>query len=128
MIEASRLRTGTRVTRVDPAVWRRLGKDYGEELHMNRVSTTAVRVVALLGLVTRIATAQSLVVDVRIDGATHELTRLIGARNGPGGTIIVPQPADSRFIVFSNTGTKLWVIGRKGAGPGEFQSLSNVGV
>lgn len=47
---------------------------------------------------------------------------------GPAGEIFIGQPQDGRILVFSPGGERLREIGRRGAGPGEFQRIVGMGL
>lgn len=71
--------------------------------------------------------AWRLVPDLRIDGGDADLTRVSTIAPSPSGGVYIAQPQDNAVKVFSAQGTLERTIGRKGAGPGEFNGLSSIG-
>ncbi|MDX2261748.1 MAG: hypothetical protein SFU84_08625 [Gemmatimonadales bacterium] len=61
--------------------------------------------------------------DLRIDGAAADLSRTVHLAVGRDGTIIVAQPDDHHLRFYSPTGKEIGRFGRRGEGPGEFQSM-----
>lgn len=67
--------------------------------------------------------------DLRIgslDDAEQSLTTIAGVSIGPDGLIFIAQPRDWNVRVHDAAGRFVRVIGRKGGGPGEFESISAV--
>ncbi|MDZ4257183.1 MAG: hypothetical protein U0974_03105 [Gemmatimonadales bacterium] len=63
---------------------------------------------------------------LRIDGEDHQFSAINGVLVAPSGRIAVLQPQDHQVRFFSGEGRSLGSFGRRGAGPGEFQSLLSV--
>lgn len=61
--------------------------------------------------------------DLRIDGDVADLSRIVHLAVAHDGTIIVAQPDDHHLRFFSPTGKEVGRFGRRGEGPGEFQSM-----
>jgi hypothetical protein len=64
--------------------------------------------------------------DLRIDAAEHDLTLMFppgGIAVSPNGTIVVTQHQDGVLRFFDAQGRPVGSFGRKGQGPGEFQSI-----
>jgi hypothetical protein len=71
-----------------------------------------------------------LVPELRIGSAHDErsaLTSVTAILEAPDGSIFVAQPNDQRILHFGAGGELLRSIGRKGAGPGEFEALVRIG-
>lgn len=65
--------------------------------------------------------------ELRIDGAESDLTIVSTIAPSPSGGVYVAQPQDNSIKVFSAKGVLERTIGRKGAGPGEFNGLASIG-
>jgi hypothetical protein len=65
--------------------------------------------------------------DLRIDATAENLSSINWIGVAPNGTIAVLQPEDLDVLFFSPTGKRLGTYGRKGAGPGEFRNMANIG-
>lgn len=63
--------------------------------------------------------------EFRLSAEEHNLSRIGGVVSGPNGLLVVGQPQDRQLRLFSATGAPLATVGRKGGGPGEFQSAGN---
>lgn len=61
--------------------------------------------------------------ELRLSAEEHNLSRIGGVVIGPNGLVVVNQFQDHQFRLFSATGAPLATVGRKGGGPGEFQSV-----
>jgi hypothetical protein len=95
----------------------------------------AFRVFAVVSLTYRTAAAQSprefrLTRELRIDAAQHDLTVVYppggvpgGLAVAPNGTMAVRQNQDGLIRFFDAQGNALGAFGRKGQGPGEFQTI-----
>ena len=69
--------------------------------------------------------------DLRIDAAANDLTLIIpsgGITVSSQGTIAVTQNQDGAIRFFDAQGKSLATFGRKGQGPGEFQTFGPVGL
>ncbi|HRP07247.1 MAG TPA: hypothetical protein PLL69_02050 [Gemmatimonadales bacterium] len=62
--------------------------------------------------------------DLRIDGTGQGLSRIIAVAVAPDGRVIVGQPDDQRFLVYSEQGMLTGSFGRSGEGPGEFRTIT----
>ncbi len=60
----------------------------------------------------------------RISADQESLSRLGGVGMGPRGSLLIGQPQDHSVIVVDSLGRRTFAFGRKGGGPGEFQSLT----
>lgn len=60
-------------------------------------------------------------------GPEYEFTTIRSLTMGPGGAVYVRQGNDQEIRVFDALGRYTRTIGRKGAGPGEFSGLANLG-
>jgi hypothetical protein len=65
--------------------------------------------------------------DLRIDAAEHDLTPITWLAVSAAGGIVINQPQDGPIRFFDAAGKALGAFGRKGQGPGEFQSSSRAG-
>src|SRR3990172_8419254 len=65
--------------------------------------------------------------DLRIDAAEHDLSPITWLTVSPTGNIAVSQPQDGLIRFFDARGSSLGSFGRKGRGPGEFDTPSRVG-
>lgn len=64
-----------------------------------------------------------------LDGPGLELVSMFsGVAVDQRGRILVWQAAEAEIAVFDSTGTYLQTIGGRGEGPGEYQSISFIGV
>jgi len=88
------------------------------------VMTALVGVATLTGAADAQEPIAPLAYDLRIDGTTHNLTRIVGLEVDTEGRILVAQPEDHRYVVFDRRGERLGALGRSGEGPGEFRALT----
>jgi hypothetical protein len=58
--------------------------------------------------------------DLRIDGNAENLSPIGRIAVSATGSILVPQVADYRLVVFDSTGKRTAAMGRRGDGPGDF--------
>jgi hypothetical protein len=67
--------------------------------------------------------------DVRIDGYAANLVPFMpsGVAVTPAGSVFVAQPQDRAVRVFDQNGGDVATLGRSGAGPAEFRSVSRLG-
>jgi hypothetical protein len=63
----------------------------------------------------------------RVSAEDENLSRLGGAALGPRGILAIGQPQDRSVILFDSLGRRIVAFGRKGGGPGEFESISRLG-
>jgi hypothetical protein len=68
-----------------------------------------------------------IVEDLRLDATAEDFPSVGGIHVGPRGQIVVPLAADMQVRLYDSSGKKLGVVGRRGAGPGEFASFGLVG-
>lgn len=68
----------------------------------------------------------ALVEDLRLDANAEDFSAIGWVYVGPEGQIVVQEPQDHRVRIYDSTGTLVTIIGRKGEGPGEFQSVGPV--
>jgi hypothetical protein len=73
------------------------------------------------------ATTLPVTQTLRIDGARNDLVPIEWLAVGPTGTIAISQLDDKAVRLFSANGASIAKIGRAGAGPGEFRTISRVG-
>lgn len=66
--------------------------------------------------------------DLRIDAIEHDLSPISGIVVSPNGTIALAQPQDGVIRFFDRNGKPIGRFGRKGFGPGEFGSLTRMGL
>lgn len=93
-----------------------------------RPGITCAFLVLLAGPVSHDALAQAmpalrLTEELRIDAAASDLAPITWIAVSPNGTIAVNQQQDGVVRFFDARGASLGTFGRKGQGPGEFQSL-----
>ncbi|HUF50168.1 MAG TPA: hypothetical protein VMN60_05010 [Longimicrobiales bacterium] len=69
----------------------------------------------------------SLARELFIDGTAHDLVPIRWVTVAPNGTIAVAQEHDFAVRFFGANGQNLGSVGRRGSGPGEFQSLLGAG-
>jgi len=62
-----------------------------------------------------------------VDAPDQALTWVSQVLIGPDGSLYVAQPQDRRIRVYDSAGKLQRTIGRRGRGPGEFESLSAIG-
>lgn len=60
--------------------------------------------------------------EFRLSAEKHNLSTIGGVAEGPGGILAINQWQDRSILLFSPSGVPLATIGRRGGGPGEFQS------
>jgi hypothetical protein len=65
--------------------------------------------------------------ELRLDATIEDFPRVGRVYVGPRGQIVVPIAQDNNLRIYDSTGRRTAVFGRKGAGPGEFQSITAVG-
>lgn len=63
----------------------------------------------------------------RIESSREDLSAINLLAIGRDGSVVVGQPQDKRVVFFSANGKRLGAVGRRGAGPGEFQQLLRLG-
>lgn len=63
----------------------------------------------------------------RVNGRDAELGTIGWMTAHPSGAIVVSDPRERRVMIFNREGERVASVGRRGAGPGEFQTLSGVG-
>lgn len=68
-----------------------------------------------------------IVEDLRLDATAEDFPTVGAIYVGPRGEIVVPIRLDQQLRIYSPSGKRLAVVGRKGAGPGEFTAIMNVG-
>ena len=68
-----------------------------------------------------------LVEELRLDATAEDFPAVSRVFVGPDGRIVVPINADMQLRVYDSSGRKMGVLGRRGSGPGEFNSLSLLG-
>ncbi len=71
-------------------------------------------------------TRVQLVEELRLDAATEDFSVIRRLAVSARGTIAVPLVQDLQIRLYDAQGKKVGTIGRKGAGPGEFQHISAV--
>ncbi len=64
--------------------------------------------------------------DLRLDAEVEDFSALSRFQVGPRGEIIVLLPQDMQIRLYDSTGARIASVGRRGSGPGEFQSLTPV--
>jgi hypothetical protein len=69
----------------------------------------------------------TLVRDLRLDATNEDFPTVSRVFVGPRGQIVVPLPQDMQVRVYDSTGKSHAKVGRRGAGPGEFQHLGAMG-
>lgn len=72
------------------------------------------------------ASAQ-LVEELRLDANAEDFSAIGRIHVGPHREIVVPLWQDMQVRVYDSTGRRIGALGRRGAGPGEFQSLTAMG-
>jgi hypothetical protein len=115
---------------------------YGD-VEMNRsdaqreaVTPRSILVFCVVGMIVSTAAAQTtatwtlreLAVIGSINDAANALSRIGTVVIGPPDHIFVSQPQESFVRVFDSRGRLLRIIGRPGEGPGEFRSISSIGL
>jgi hypothetical protein len=100
---------------------------------VRKIDRFASAVVALLFMAVARAPAQqapprALVEDFRIDGGENEFTWISAIVPLRNGNVLVAHRGDFAATIFSPAGAVVKKVARKGAGPGEVQELSVVGV
>lgn len=70
--------------------------------------------------------AARVVEELRIDGGARDFSIITNLFVAPNGTIVVNESPDRRFRFFDASGRQVATAGRRGQGPGEFESLSIV--
>src|SRR4051812_23484669 len=60
----------------------------------------------------------------KIDFTTYVLSKIGTVLLDSSGTIAVGQPQDNNIVLFSGSGKKVAVVGKKGEGPGELKALT----
>jgi hypothetical protein len=68
-----------------------------------------------------------IVEELRLDANVEDFPSVGRIHVGPSGQIVVPIQADAQLRIYDASGGKLAVVGRRGAGPGEFTSFGLVG-
>lgn len=62
-----------------------------------------------------------------MDAEKEDFPRIGRIQVGPRGIIAVPVYPEVTLKLFDSTGKRVGTVGRKGAGPGEFATISNIG-
>lgn len=65
--------------------------------------------------------------ELRLDAASEDFPTVSRIFVGPRGQIVVPITQDMQLRIYDATGKRVAAVGRRGAGPGEFQSMSIAG-
>jgi hypothetical protein len=68
-----------------------------------------------------------LVEDLRLDANLEDFSSVSRVYVGPHDEILVPLPQDQQLRIYDKNGTRIASVGRRGSGPGEFQSVGIVG-
>jgi hypothetical protein len=68
-----------------------------------------------------------LVEELRLDATAEDFPTVSRVYVGPMGQIVVPIVQDMQLRIYDSTGKRVAAVGRRGAGPGEFQAISGVG-
>lgn len=89
------------------------------------VSIVVLSLAALLGSHPVLAAQAhvSMVQEMTISGAVHNLSAIEAITVSSRGTIAIAQPQDYRFAFFDAAGNPLGTFGRSGEGPGDFRSM-----
>lgn len=75
----------------------------------------------------RSAPAQTLVEELRIDGAAVELNRVLSIAVAPNGNVVVAHDGDYALTLPSPAGKLVRSFVRQGAGPGELKEYAGMG-
>jgi len=101
---------------------------------MNRTSWWQESLVAFLAFahVSTAATAQQVrwfdvIPEMRVDGYTHDLVPIDRIAVSARGTIAIAQGQDFAVRLFDTLGKHVGTVGKKGKGPGEFESIAGLG-
>ncbi|HEX6316297.1 MAG TPA: hypothetical protein VFZ73_15615 [Gemmatimonadaceae bacterium] len=65
--------------------------------------------------------------DLRLDASAEDFPAVTRVYVGPRGQIAVPIATDQQVRIYDTDGRKIAAFGRRGAGPGEFASISFLG-
>jgi hypothetical protein len=68
-----------------------------------------------------------IVEDLRLDATAEDFPTVTRIYVGPRGQIVVPIATDQQLRIYGADGKKIAAFGRRGAGPGEFASISLLG-
>jgi hypothetical protein len=68
-----------------------------------------------------------LVEELRLDATVEDFPTVSRVHVGPRGQIVVPIVQDMQLRIYDSTGKRVAAVGRRGAGPVEFQAMSIVG-
>lgn len=66
-------------------------------------------------------------VDLRLDATREDFPTVGRIFVGPRRQIVVPIQTDQQLRIYDSSGDRLAIFGRKGSGPGEFNSITLVG-
>jgi hypothetical protein len=95
---------------------------------MRRVVIAAALLVFASGAWAQQPPVRELVEDFRIDGGEHEFTNIYGVLPLRTGNVLVGVSGDFAATLFSPTGEVVRKFARKGAGPGEIERFSGMGL
>lgn len=73
------------------------------------------------------APEMALVEELRLDPHAEDFSDTGPLYVGPGGEIVVPQYQDWHLVLFDSAGRRIATVGRRGAGPGEFEFVGRSG-
>ncbi|HSA56894.1 MAG TPA: hypothetical protein VLE53_14380 [Gemmatimonadaceae bacterium] len=68
-----------------------------------------------------------IVEELRLDATAEDFPTVSRVVVGPDGEMLVPIIQDMQLRVYDSTGARVAVVGRRGAGPGEFEALNVIG-
>jgi hypothetical protein len=68
-----------------------------------------------------------IVEDLRLDATVEDFSAFSQVFVGPRREIVVPLRQDMQLRIYDSTGKRIAAVGRRGAGPGEFQQMVIVG-
>jgi hypothetical protein len=91
-----------------------------------------IAALSVLALVSSPAAAQSaprvrITEDLRLDANAENFSAVGLIYVGPRREIIVPLRQDMQIRMYDSTGKRIAAVGRRGSGPGEFQSIGQTG-
>jgi hypothetical protein len=73
------------------------------------------------------ATIPTLVEDLRLDADAENFSSVSRVLVGSRGEIVVPLWQDAQIRMYDSTGKRIAAVGRRGPGPGEFESIGPMG-